>query len=213
MRTDELIEAMAADATQVGRAEVQSRLLFTAVAGGLVAFFLVMLWLGLRPDLREASKGTFFWVKAAYTAALGLAFYWACDRLARPGASANKAWIAAGIVLLGFAAVAVAQAIGGDEASRIADIRGVSWKVCTRNIVALGAPMTAIVLITLRGLAPTRPPLAGFAAGAFSGGVAATVYGLHCPEATFVFVALWYTLGVVICALLGGAAGRFLLRW
>jgi hypothetical protein len=74
-------------------------------------------------------------------------------------------------------------------------------------------PMTLICLWVLRQLAPTRPMLAGFAAGAFSGGVAATVYGLHCPEATFVFVGVWYTLGLVASGLIGALIGRFALRW
>jgi len=65
----------------------------------------------------------------------------------------------------------------------------------------------------LRWMAPTRPMAAGFAAGAFSGGIAATVYGLHCPEATFVFVGLWYTLGVAASGVIGAIAGRYLLRW
>jgi hypothetical protein len=89
----------------------------------------------------------------------------------------------------------------------------VSWSVCTRNIAILAAPILAITLMILRQLAPTRPIVAGFAAGAFSGGLAATLYGLHCPEATFVFVALWYTLGVAVSALIGAVVGRWALRW
>ncbi|WP_233244858.1 NrsF family protein, partial [Caulobacter sp. HMWF009] len=72
---------------------------------------------------------------------------------------------------------------------------------------------TLLGLWLVRGLAPTRPVLAGFATGAFAGGVAATVYGLHCPESTFVFVGLWYSLGIMACAGLGAVLGRIVLRW
>jgi len=65
----------------------------------------------------------------------------------------------------------------------------------------------------LRGMAPTRPALTGFAAGAFAGGVAATVYGLHCGESTMVFVGTWYTLGVLGTGLLGAIVGKWALRW
>jgi len=65
----------------------------------------------------------------------------------------------------------------------------------------------------MRRMAPTRPALAGFAAGAFSGGVAATVYGLHCGESAMAFVGVWYTLGVLACAGLGAVVGRWALRW
>lgn len=43
--------------------------------------------------------------------------------------------------------------------------------------------------------------------------MAATVYGLHCPENTFTFVALWYSLGVLLLAALGAVLGRWVLRW
>ncbi|WP_395445953.1 NrsF family protein [Caulobacter sp. UC70_42] len=58
-----------------------------------------------------------------------------------------------------------------------------------------------------------RLTLAGLATGLFAGGVAATVYGLHCAENTFTFVALWYSLGVLSLAALGAAVGRWALRW
>jgi hypothetical protein len=71
----------------------------------------------------------------------------------------------------------------------------------------------AATLVVLRGMAPTRPGLAGFAAGAFAGGLAATVYGLHCGESTMVFVGTWYTLGVLGTGALGAVIGKWALRW
>jgi hypothetical protein len=213
MRTDELIELMAADTTPAPLAAPQQRLGLAAVAGAAVAFGLVLAWLGLRPDLAQAVGGGFYWVKTGYTALLGLAGFWACERLARPGGSARGGWMLGALVLAVFAALATHQLSGLDRAGAITALRGVSWTVCTRNILLLGAPMTAMALLVLRGLAPTRPTLAGFAAGAFSGGVAATVYGLHCPEATFLFVSVWYTAGVAACGLLGALFGHRLLRW
>ena len=100
-----------------------------------------------------------------------------------------------------------------DDAARMAALRGVSWTVCARNILILGAPLTLLSLAAMRSLAPTRPALAGLAAGLFAGGTAATLYGLHCPEATFVFIALWYSLGMALCGALGVLIGRWWLRW
>jgi hypothetical protein len=213
MRTDELIELMAADTTPSPRAAAQQRLGLVALAGAAVAFGLVLACLGLRPDLAQAVGGGFYWMKTSYTALLGLAGFWACERLARPGASAWGGWLLGAMVLAAFAALAVDQLSGLDRAGAITALRGASWTVCTRNILLLGAPMTAMALAVLRGLAPTRPTLAGFAAGAFSGGVAATVYGLHCPEATFLFVSVWYTAGVIASGVLGALLGRRLLQW
>lgn len=213
MRTDELIAAMAADTHPVFRAVPQRRLAAAAVFGAPVALILVLAWLKLRPDLAQAVGGSFFWLRAAYTAALGAAAFWAAERLSRPGASAAKAWIALGLAAALFMGGGVIQFAGLAPDQRMSTLQGVSWKVCSRNILVLGAPMTLAALLALRGLAPTRPVLAGFAAGVFSGGVVATVYGLHCPEATAVFVGLWYTLGIAACGLLGAVLGRSVLRW
>ena len=50
-------------------------------------------------------------------------------------------------------------------------------------------------------------------AGLFAGGVAAAIYAAHCPDDSPLFVALWYSLGIAIVALVGGLAGRLALRW
>ncbi len=213
MRTDELIAALAADTRPVSSAVPQRRLAAAAAFGASVALILVLTWLKLRPDLGAAMGGGFFWVKAVYTAALGAAAFRAAERLGRPGVSAGTAWRVLGVVALAFIVAGAIQFAGLPADGRVPALRGGSWTVCSLNILILGAPMTMAALFALRGLAPTRPARAGFAAGVFSGGVAATVYGLHCPEATVVFVSLWYTLGIAACGLLGALVGRWALRW
>jgi hypothetical protein len=192
MQTDDLIDALADEVAVIPRAEPQRRLAFTALAGGVIALCLVAVWLGFRPDLSEAMSGTVFWVKAGYTSALAAAFFYASERLARPGGAAARAWIMALVIVAVFVGLGLTQWIGLTPADRLIAIEGVSWRVCTRNILVLGA---------------------GFAGGAFSGAVAASVYGLHCPEAPFIFTALWYTLGITACGALGAVLGRRLLRW
>jgi hypothetical protein len=213
MQTDELIDLMRADAAPVGRAAPARRLAMGAVAGSLVVLLLVLEWLGLRPDLATAAAGAFFWFKAAYTAALGAAGFWAVERLGRPGVSPFRPIGLGAMVLVLFVGVSLVQALGVSAQARLVYVQGVSWTVCTRNIAILAAPVLAITLVLLRQLAPTRLAAAGLAAGVFSGGLAATLYGLHCPEATFVFVALWYTLGIAVSGAAGAALGRWLLRW
>lgn len=213
MRTDELIQSLAADVRPVPRAAPQLRLAATAGAGAVFALVLVLNWLKLRPDFPAAFADPFFWTKAAYTALLAIAGFWASERLARPGVSAPRAMMMAALVVGVFTLLAVAQFSGLSPAARIPALKGGSWTVCSTNILILGGPTTVVALLALRSLAPTRPVLAGLAAGLLGGAVGATVYGLHCPESTFAFVALWYSLGVGACAVLGGLLGRFLLRW
>jgi hypothetical protein len=213
MQTDELIDLLAADAGPVGRYAPAQRLGLGAGVGSIAILLLVLAWLGLRPDLAAAVGGAFFWIKAAYTAALGAAGFWAVERLGRPGVSARRPAVLGASILALFVLAGLAQVVSLSGPARLIAVKGVSWTVCTRNIAILAAPLLLITLLIMRQLAPTRPTLAGFAAGAFSGGLAATLYGLHCPEATFVFVALWYTLGVAVSAVVGAAIGRWWLRW
>lgn len=212
MRTDDLIDALAADGGPV-RGPRRS-LALVAVLGALVALVLVLAWLHTRHDLMQAMHGGMFWMKALYTGALGLAGYLAIERLARPAGSGRRGWILGGAVLAAFVAAGIWQAmISPDVQAALHMLRGHSWHSCSRNILVLGLPMLALGLLAVRDMAPTRPVAAGFATGLFAGGVAATVYGLHCPENTFTFVALWYSLGVLLLAALGALAGRWTLRW
>jgi hypothetical protein len=213
VRTDDLIDALAANAGPAPGGVPARRLGLTTLAGGLIALALVLFWLHTRADLHDAMATRFFWMKAAYTAVLGVAGFWACERLARPGASGRRAfWLAAGVLVLYFA-VALFRLMEAAPDDRMPMIMGNSIMHCLRNIVMLGAPMLAVALVAMRSLAPTRPTLAGFAAGLFSGAVCATIYGLHCGESTMIFVSAWYTLGVLLVGLIGAIIGRWALRW
>jgi hypothetical protein len=68
-------------------------------------------------------------------------------------------------------------------------------------------------LIALRHGAPTRPALAGAAAGLLAGGLGAAVYASYCVEDSAFFLATWYTLAIAIVTSIGSALGARLLRW
>jgi hypothetical protein len=214
VRTDDLIDALAADAGPAPDLAPRRRLGVTLAGGGLAALMLVLVWLGTRPDLPQAMRGGMFWMKAAYTGMLGLGGYLAIERLGRPAGSGRRGWAVAGAVLGLFLLAGAVQALMSPNVRMALHLmRGHSWHVCSLNIFALGIPMLLLGLWAVRGMAPTRPTQAGFALGLFAGGAAATIYGLHCPENTFTFVALWYSLGVLLVAGLGALIGRWALRW
>lgn len=214
MRTDDLIDALASDAGRSPEGAPSRRFALVAAVGGLVALVMVLAWLHTRPDLMPAMRGGMFWMKALYTGVLGLAGYLAIERLARPAGSGRRGWIIGAAALGVFAAAGTIQAlVSPDVAHALHMLRGHSWSRCSPNILVMSLPMLGLGLWAVRGMAPTRPTAAGFATGLFAGGVAATVYGLHCAENTFTFVALWYSLGVLLVAALGAVVGRWVLRW
>lgn len=213
MKTDDLIALMAADAKKLAAPfPITRRLGPAALVGAVVAFALLVAWLGLR-DMTEAVASPSYWMKTFYTAALASAGFLLAERLSRPGAKATRGVVALAIVLAVMLGMAVVQLIfTPPEAMRDA-LLGSTWDRCPWRIVALAIPGLALSLLAMRSLAPTRPALAGAGAGLFVGGIAATVYGLHCAETSAAFTMIWYTGGIALSVVLGAVAGWRLLRW
>ncbi len=213
MKTDDLIQALAIDLPRQGRREIERRVLVGLVPAGLLVLAGVGLWLGFRADLSSAMIGPSFWAKAGFTASLAVTGFWLLSRLGRPGASARAPLCALLVLLAGVAGLAVVELITMPMPERMPALMGDSARVCAPNILLLSGLAAPFVFQAARSFAPTRPTLAGAAAGLLTAGVAATVYGLHCPEHTAAFVAVWYTAGIALAVLAGAAIGRFVFRW
>jgi hypothetical protein len=153
-------------------------------------------------------------MKATYTGALVLPAVAMSARLARPGGRI-VGWMPYVVfaVVVAMAALAAAELLRTPPDGRVAAWLGQSWRVCSPLILLLSVPIYAALVIALRTLAPTRLASAGAAAGFLSGALAATLYGLHCPEQGAAFVATWYSLGIAGATVLGAVTGRWLLRW
>ena len=212
MRTTDLIELLARDVRATPPGIASRRLLAALVAGGLVTLAIVALGLRCQP-LLAAAQQPWFWMKAAYTGLLTLAGAVIVRRLSMPGAKAGAAPLLAGLVILAMLALGTGQILAAAPADRLALWLGRTWKVCSPLILLLAIPVYACLIAAVRRLAPTRPALTGAAAGFAAGALAATLYGLHCPEQAAAFVASWYTLGIAAATALGAIAGGRLLRW
>lgn len=90
---------------------------------------------------------------------------------------------------------------------------GRSWITCPWLVLALAAPRFIGLLRAFRSLAPTRLRAAGAMAGLAAGAWAATLYCLHCPEASAIFVLSWFSLGIALATALGAVLGPWVLRW
>jgi hypothetical protein len=212
MRTTDLIELLASDVRATPPGVVSRRLLAALAAGGLVTLAIVALGLHCQP-LLAAAQQPWFWMKAAYTGLLTLAGTVIVRRLSVPGARLGAAPVAAALIVLAMLALAAGQILSAAPAARLALWLGHTWKVCSPLILLLALPIYACLIAAIRRLAPTRLALTGAAAGFAAGALAATLYGLHCPEQAAAFVATWYTLGIAAAAGFGAITGRRLLRW
>lgn len=210
MDTNELIRSLAADngwrARPVG--------IVLAIALALALPFTVMLFmmrLGMRADVMTAAGKPFFILKFIVTLTLVLAAVALAARLVRPGAEVRKTvWLLAVPVLLLAGGIAVDMVVMTTPWTR--RLVGTNSLVCLMAIPALSLPLLIAALIGLRHGAPTRPMLTGAVAGLLAGGIAATFYASHCIDDSPLFVAIWYSLALVVVALVGAVAGRWVLR-
>jgi hypothetical protein len=213
VNTEQLISNLSADVPRVPRHALARRIAGGVVAGLAVAAVLVAFSLGIRPDLDAAMMGFPFWMKWAYSISLGAAALYTVSRLARPTpGSLRGLWFVTVPVLL-LAGVGIGELARTPSQDWLALWLGDSWKVCPFYVLALAVPIFAGLLWSFRRLAPTRLRAAGAAAGLAAGAWAATIYCLHCPEASAIFVLTWYTLGIVLAAAIGALLGPRVLRW
>jgi hypothetical protein len=211
MKTDSLIDMLARGAGPAPRALAARRLSPAAIAGLLVSAATAVAWLGSIPSEMYATMVP--WMKIAYAGALALAAGWLTARLARPAAPFAPALRATAAVIGVMAAVGVASLWATPADARLHALLGESWSACPWRVLVLSAPALAAALWAVRGLAPTRPRAAGFAAGLLAGAVGTMGYSLACPEPSPAFVAVWYTLGIVLTGAAGAALGSRVLRW
>jgi len=214
MKTDELIGLLAADASPVPRHVGERRFALALLVGGLLALAWVAGQYGLRADLAAVALTAPFALKLAMPLTVAVYALVVVFRLAHPGARVRPAWrwgLVLPVGLLWLWAVAVLATAAPDTRADL--VLGQTWRVCVFNVTATALPVGVALFWALRGLAPTRPVATGAAAGWLAGAVGATVYALHCPEMDAPFLAVWYVLGMAVCAGLGALAGRWALRW
>jgi len=213
MKTDQLVTLLATGVEPVDPRAPVRRCAAAVAAGVLVAAVLMAAWLGVRASLVQDVAVPMLWVKFAFVASLAAGGWIAATRLARPGASLAGVPAALLAPLLAMWVLAAVALVGADASQRATLVLGQTWNACPLNIAVLSAPVFAAAMWGMRGFAPTRPALAGAAAGLFAGAAGAVVYAFHCPELAAPFLGTWYVLGMLVPTALGAILGPLVLRW
>ena len=213
MKTDDVIDDLTRDLAPVSRHALPLRLALGVGVGSVVSALVMVLWLGIRPDLMQATATSAYWMKFGYTALLALFAFWATERLARPGSQADWAFAGIGAVFLILFAMASMQMMHTPPDARMPLMMGHSAMVCPWRIAILSLPIFVGAIWSLRSLAPTQLILAGAVAGLASGALGAWIYAFHCDESAAPFVLTFYTLGIAALGAAGAVIARPLLRW
>lgn len=213
MKTEDLIASLADEAVPAGPRPAP--LLGLAVLAAVAACAMVFAaTLGaVRSDVLAFSGDLRLALKFAVTLGLAGAAFALLASLAHPERPRRRAF-AVLLLPLGILAAGIGSEIATLPAAALGPaLVGANSLACLVHVPVLGALPLVILVAALRRAAPTRPALAGLAAGLLAGAIAATAYGTYCPDDSPLFVAVWYGLAVGILALAGAAAGRLLLRW
>ena len=211
MKTEDLIKALAADASAPAMPVRRAWSLATAVATA-IAVLVLFSTIGVRPDIAAASETLRFLFKPAATIVLAATALKALAALSRPDVEAGVMLrlLAAPFLLV---AAVLAELIVVPSSEWGVRLIGTNGMVCLTYIPLIGSGPLAVFLAALRHGAPTRPARAGAVAGLLAGGIAATFYAMHCTDDSPLFVATWYTTAIAGLALLGALLAPRIARW
>ena len=213
MKTDELVAALSAHIEPVNDRLVSRTVYLALAVGTVVALGIMLVGLGVRPDLMTARALIFLLLKLAFTVGIvGVASVY-LTRLARPGGEQRTSSISAvapfaAIVLLAAISLGLAPSSHWNKM-----VMGDEWLECLLSIPIIAIVPFAISIWAVRRAAPTNLTRTGAFVGLISGGVSAMAYALHCMDDSLPFVAVWYGGTIVLCTLAGAALGPRLLRW
>ncbi len=209
MKTDDLIRTLAQDktlATPPGRVLPLALGLAVLVSAGLF-----ILGLGPRADFADVAGTWRFAIKPMLPLILAGTGIAVAMALLDPVRRAPLTLLALAPVLL---AVAVATELAALPAGAWGTaLLGQNALKCLVVVPGLALAPLAAFLAVARAGAPTRPALTGAVAGLLAAGIGASLYALHCPDDSPLFVATWYSLGAGLTAGIGALAGWKLLRW
>ena len=213
MKTDELITMLASGADAVDPYALRRRYALALGSSLAVTTLVMLILLGVRPDIGEAAQLIMFWMKLAFPLVLLIGALFAAVRLSRPGVRLGRVpfAIAAPVIAVWLFSAMILLNAAPEERQQL--IFGNTWASCPVTIAALSVPMFCALLWAMKGFAPTRPAFAGAAAGLLAGAGGALIYALHCPEMGAPFLGIWYVLGMSIPAAIGAAIGPWALRW
>lgn len=211
MRTDALIRVLAADAAP--RAGVGRVLAATLVGIGAGVALVALTVLGVNPDLGSMLRGPLLLLRQVFPMLLVLGAGLGALCLARPDGRPGLARL-----LLAAAAV-VGGAVVLRELTRLPPgawggaALGETGIACLASVSAMALPLLLGALWALARGATTRPRASGALAGLLAGAIAASIYALHCTEASPLFYAAWYVPALAGATGLGALLGARVLRW
>lgn len=181
--------------------------LLPAVGGGLAASMILMVvTLGVRPDLRRALAGLES-VKLTACAILAVCAVALCRAAMRRAPDGLPILLALPAMTVFTAPAWLEFSIPSGDRATVPLVIGLQ---SFGAIVALSLPALAIVVMAMRLIRPPSPVLAGLGAGLLAGGLGSLAYAFHCTGDNAMMISFWYPAAIACVSFAGVTAGR---RW
>jgi len=213
MKTEDLISVLSMNVEPVDHRRIVRNVYLAVTAGAVAAVGTVYLVFGPRTDLTTAATFVPPLLKIAFTLTILAPASIYLTRLARPGAE-RKSSVA--LVALPFIAVVLLIAVSLQFAPSShwnGKLFGDEWLECLISIPVIAIVPFAVIVWTVRQMAPTNLTRTGSFVGLVAGCLSATGYALHCADDSVPFFALWYRGTIALCTYAGWKLGPKLLRW
>lgn len=211
MKTDDLIKMLAQDAAVSFR--LMPMMWAVLFAGVLASATLLLLKIGIRPDLAEVLLANRVLFKLGLTLVSALLAVNLLLRIGRPGADLRGPALLLMIPLTLLVLGVLVELLVVPSSLWTANVMGRNAAFCLFVIPLLSLAPMAGFLSVLRRAAPDDPGAAGAVAGLAAGCVAAALYAWRCPDDSPLFVAAWYTLSIMAISAAGYMIGKRALRW
>ena len=212
MMSDKMIDSLVDDLTPVKPLKARNGLALTLVIAAVFAVA-VAVFGGLRGDILMGIPHPMFFLRAGALLLLGVTSSYAVIAMSQPAVGNSfKGWVWAllAALLLPATAIVMAMMAAPDNMAILVPRYGLE---CLGISMLLGTGIAATQVMWLRRGAPVALNRAGWLVGMSSGALGAAAYSLHCPFNSIFYVGLWYSLAVVLCAVVGRLVVPHLIRW
>jgi len=211
--SDILIEALIRDLKPTSAFALEKGIYGVIAAGAAIGLAVLVMSIGVRPDLGRSILASPFILKAAYSIAIAWVALSLLLKLARPEKQSGAQFFLFAAPFIMMSSWAALELSAHPASEWRALIFGMSAENCSLRVALLSLPTFAGLVGVFRRFAPTQLRLAGAAIGAAAGAAGAFAYMFYCKETTAAFIVVWYSLGIASLAALGALAGPYLLKW
>lgn len=213
METRDVIARLSNNVSAIDSDAASARLSRASIVGlgGNTALLIVLF--GIRSDMPQLMLTEMFWVRLAFPLAIIVAAMKLVERLGRPGARLKLAWFATALPIVSMVSAAVVILFATPPGYRLQLMLGTTWQGTTADIVTVSLPSLFVLMRAMKGLAPTRPVVAGAAVGLVAGAEGVLVYSLYCSEMSVPFWSVWYLLAILTTTGVAAAVAPGYLKW